>query len=302
MNTDEHGSLGMVGRLALAALLRLAITLTLTALAASATLAAPTVDTVPTAPRPGEVVFVTLTPEQELARASCAWRGKSYAFLPFGDGYRVLLPVAAGTKPGGYHAVVWWRYADGQAGKQALPVQVKPRRFGIQRLTLSAAQEKKYSSPDTAREYRLIGAALRTVTPECYWQGDFLMPVEGRVSTSYGLQRYVNGHFDYRHKGMDLACPQGTPVAAAADGVVTLADPSFHLHGQTIIVDHGQGVSTLYLHLSEIDVTPGQVVKQGEVIGKVGKTGVATGPHLHYGVYVYHEAVDPEYWTHLPAE
>ena len=66
---------------------------------------------------------------------------------------------------------------------------------------------------------------------------------------------------------MDLACPQGTPVAAAADGVVTLADPSFHLHGKTIIVDHGQGVSTLYLHLSEIDVTPGQAVKQGEVIG-----------------------------------
>jgi murein DD-endopeptidase MepM/ murein hydrolase activator NlpD len=263
-------------------------------------LAAPEIRAVPSSPRPGEVIFVTLSTDRELARAACSWNGKSYAFLPEEAAYRVHLPVPAGLKPGGHHATVYWREADGECGKQTLPLEVRARKFGIQRLKLSAKQERKYSSPDTAREYRLIGAALDLVSEQRYWQGNFLKPVQGRISTAYGLQRYVNGHFDYRHKGVDLAAPRGTPVQAAADGVVSLADDSFLLHGQTVIVDHGQGVATLYLHLSRILVTPGESVQQGQVIGEVGDSGVATGPHLHYGVYVYHEAVDPFFWTRLP--
>jgi len=268
----------------------------------TAAFAAPDIRAVPSSPRPGEVIFVTLCGDKELARASCSWNQKSYAFLPYEDASRVLLPVPAGLKVGGRHATIYWRYADGEGGKQDLPIEVRPRQFGIQHLTLSAAQEKKYSAPETAREYKLISAALDTVTEECYWQGNFLRPVQGRISTAYGLQRYVNGHFDYRHKGVDIAAPMGTPVQAAADGVVSLADDSFLLHGQTVIVDHGQGVATLYLHLSQIDVSPGESVKQGQIIGRVGATGAATGPHLHYGVYVYHEAVDPFFWMRLPKQ
>ncbi len=268
----------------------------------TAAFAAPDIRAVPSSPRPGEVIFVTLSAGKELARASCAWNGKSYALLPYEEAHRVILPVPASLKAGGRHATIYWRYADGEGGKQDLPLEVRPRAFGIQHLTLSAAQEKKYRAPETAREYKLIGAALDTVTEECYWQGDFLKPVEGRISTAYGLQRFVNGHFDYRHKGVDIAAPMGTPVQAAADGVVSLADDSFLLHGQTVIVDHGQGVATLYLHLSQIDVSPGESVKQGQIIGRVGATGLATGPHLHYGVYVYHEAVDPLFWIRLPKQ
>jgi murein DD-endopeptidase MepM/ murein hydrolase activator NlpD len=121
------------------------------------------------------------------------------------------------------------------------------------------------------------------------------------VSTSFGLERYVNGHFSYRHRGVDLACPEGTPVKAAAAGTVSLADDSFLLHGKTIILDHGQGVSTIYLHLSAIDVREGDDVTAGQVIGRVGATGVATGPHLHFAVYAYHEPVDPFFWTDLPS-
>ncbi|MGD0113417.1 MAG: M23 family metallopeptidase, partial [Armatimonadota bacterium] len=98
------------------------------------------------------------------------------------------------------------------------------------------------------------------------------------------------------------AAKQGTPVKAAADGVVTLADESFQLHGKTVIIDHGQGTSSLYLHMSAIEVSPGETVAQGQVIGRVGATGLATGPHLHYGVYAYHEAVDPQFWLHIPRE
>jgi len=262
--------------------------------------AAPQITIVPATPRPGEVIFVTLRPDAPLARASCSWRGRCYSFLPCGDAYRLALPVAAGTRAGGHHATLYWKCADGTSGSARVPIEVRPRRFGIQKLQLSAKQEQKYSAPDTEREYRLIGAALDTVGPERLWQGDFLMPVQGRISTEYGLQRYVNGHFGYRHRGVDIAAKQGTPVQAAAAGVVSLADESFQLHGKTVIIDHGQGTSTLYLHLSEIEVSPGEAVAQGQVIGRVGATGIATGPHLHYAVYAYHEAVDPFFWLHIP--
>jgi murein DD-endopeptidase MepM/ murein hydrolase activator NlpD len=89
-------------------------------------------------------------------------------------------------------------------------------------------------------------------------------------------------------------------VRAAAAGVVSLADDSFQLHGKTIVIDHGQGTSSIYLHLSQIDVSPGNTISQGQIIGRVGATGIATGPHLHYAVYAYHEAVDPLFWLHLP--
>lgn len=270
------------------------------ALATEVAFCAPEVTILPEHPRPGEVLFITLTPEAQFARASCSWRGRGYQFLS-GDGvYQLALPVAAGTRAGGYHATIYWKYTDGSGGSSTVPVEIGPRKFGIQKLRLSAKQEQKYSAPDTAREYRLIGAALDKVTPERLWEGDFLMPVRGRITTEFGLQRYVNGHFDYRHRGVDIAGKQGTPVKAAAAGVVSLADESFQLHGKTIIVDHGQGTSSLYLHLSEIDVSPGDAVARGQVIGRVGATGIATGPHLHYGVYAYHEAVDPLFWLHLP--
>jgi len=269
-------------------------------LAATSALGAPEIRVVPNSPRPGEVIFVSFRPERGLARASCSWAGRSYQFLPGLDEYQLALPVSAGTRAGGHHATVYWKYADGEMGKGTLPIEVRPRKFGVQRLRLSRAQERKYSAPETTRERELIGAALDLVSPARLWQGSFQMPLQGRLSTAYGLERYVNGRFSYRHRGVDMGAPEGTPVKAAADGVVSLADASFLLHGQTVVLDHGQGVSSLYLHLSAIEVTTGQRVAAGQVIGRVGSTGVATGPHLHFAVYAYHEAVDPLFWMDLP--
>ena len=119
---------------------------------------------------------------------------------------------------------------------------------------------------------------------------------------SYGLQRYINNRLAYRHRGVDIAAAEGTPVLAAAGGVVSLADDSFLLHGQTVVIDHGHGISSLYIHLSGITVEAGERVRQGQVIGQVGATGVATGPHLHFAVYAYHVAVDPLFWAELPKD
>ena len=268
---------------------------------AGAAAAAPEIAVVPESPRVGDVMFMRMQPEVAVLRAACSWGGKSYALLANGEGYEVVLPVSLKTKAGGHHAVVYWKYVDGGMGKEVIPIEVGRRRFGVQHLKLSGSQEWTYSAPETERERELIGAALDRVTQERCWRGSFAKPVEGRISTEFGLERYVNGKFSYRHRGVDIACPEGTLVKAAADGSVSLADDSFVLHGKTVILDHGQGVSSLYIHMSQIEVEAGQSVRQGEVIGRVGSTGVATGPHLHFAVYAHHEAVDPFFWTDLPS-
>jgi murein DD-endopeptidase MepM/ murein hydrolase activator NlpD len=246
-------------------------------------------------------MFVRMRPDGEVLRAACSWAGKSYPLLGNGEVHDVVLPVALKVKPGATHAVLYWKYTDGRMGKEVLSFEVQPREFGVQHLKLSKSQARKYSAEETKREKRLIGGALDIVSAERRWSGDFLMPVEGRISTGFGMQRYVNGQFSYSHRGVDIACAEGTPVKAAADGVVSLADDSFILHGQTVIIDHGRAVSSLYIHLSDISVAVGQEVRQGDVIGRVGATGVATGPHLHFAVYAHHEAVDPFFWMDLPA-
>ncbi len=260
----------------------------------------PAITVAPERPRVGEVIFMRFEPDGELLRAACSWEGRSYQFLPSGGAFGLVLPVSLKTLPGAHHATVYWKYVGGEMGKATVPIEVGAREFGVQRLRLARTQEAKYSAPETKREKRLIGRALDRVTPERRWEGDFLKPVEGRTSTGFGVQRYINGRLAYRHRGVDIAAPEGTPVLAAANGVVSVADDSFVLHGSTVVMDHGQGVSTLYIHLSEIAVAEGEKVVRGAMIGRVGATGVATGPHLHFGVYAYHEAVDPLFWVDLP--
>jgi murein DD-endopeptidase MepM/ murein hydrolase activator NlpD len=262
--------------------------------------AAPQVTVVPERPRVGDVIFVALEPEGELLRAACSWGGKSYRFPGDGSATELVLPVSLKMEPGAHHATVYWKYVDGGMGKATVPIEVEAREFAVQRLRLSRAQEARYSAPETERERRLIGSALDRVDAERRWRGSFSMPVEGRISTEFGAQRYINERLAYRHRGVDIAAPEGTAVLAAADGVVSLADDSFLLHGQTVVVDHGHGVATLYIHLSEIVVKQGEAVKQGQMLGRVGTTGVATGPHLHFAVYAHHEAVDPFFWMSLP--
>ena len=121
----------------------------------------------------------------------------------------------------------------------------------------------------------------------------FIWPVEGRISGRFGNQRVYNGTPGTPHSGMDIAAPQGTPVKAPAAGIVTFAAPDLYLTGGTLLIDHGQGVSSNFLHLSRIDVKPGQYVQQGQIIGAVGATGRATGPHLHWGMNWFDVRIDP---------
>ena len=143
------------------------------------------------------------------------------------------------------------------------------------------------------REQARVVAARERDDPRTGFAQRFAWPVEGRISGRFGNQRVYNGTPKSPHSGMDIAAPTGTPVKAPADGVVSFADAGLYLTGGTVVLDHGHGISSNFLHLSRIDVRPGDVVRQGEVIGAVGATGRATGPHLHWGMNWFDVRIDP---------
>lgn len=136
---------------------------------------------------------------------------------------------------------------------------------------------------DIELEQKLLRAALATKEPTPYWKKGFIQPVEGRISGKFGGQRIMNDIKRNPHAGTDIAAKEGTPIKASSDGIVVLAAPDLFYSGNVVVIDHGYGLHTIYAHLKEIHVNRGDEIKQGTIIGLVGQTGRATGPHLHWG-------------------
>jgi murein DD-endopeptidase MepM/ murein hydrolase activator NlpD len=142
------------------------------------------------------------------------------------------------------------------------------------------------------KERKIIDGALNNWRDNELTDLDLLQPVPGRRSSSFGLRRFFNEQPRSPHKGMDIAADRGTPIVAPRDGIVT-ATGEFYFNGNTVFVDHGQGLVTMYCHLDEIEVEDGQQLTRGTQLGRVGSTGRVTGPHLHFGTYLNGTAVDP---------
>jgi hypothetical protein len=144
-------------------------------------------------------------------------------------------------------------------------------------------------------ELAQINAARKIVSSSTGWRQAFVWPARGRISGLFGSQRIYAGQPGAPHSGVDVAGPVGAPVVAPADGVVTLAATSpFTLEGNLLMIDHGMGLNSAFLHLSRIDVKAGDVVRQGQRVGSIGATGRATGPHLHWGMKWHDERIDPQ--------
>lgn len=174
-------------------------------------------------------------------------------------------------------------------------VAVAPRQWqveaipGLRRSTGPSAEYELIRAPELAK----IAAARSGETPETGWTQAFAWPATGRISGVYGSQRILGGVPGSPHYGVDVAAPPGTPVLAPADGIVRLAE-RFSLEGNLVMLDHGHGVTSSFLHLSEIAVVPGERVTRGAQIGRVGSTGRSTGPHLHWGMTWGETKVDPQ--------
>lgn len=174
---------------------------------------------------------------------------------------------------------------------------VKPTKWDIQEVNgvpQSKAKPSAENQKEIDREYADVDAALGGTSEFNFWYKGFIRPVEGgRISGEFGGQRIINGEKKSPHRGIDIALPEGTDVMAANDGVVTLSGGNYFYSGNMVVIDHGQNLFTLYAHLKSTSVKVGQRVKKGDVIGKVGKTGRATGPHLHFGASLNNVRFNP---------
>ncbi len=203
--------------------------------------------------------------------------------------------VAGFDRDAGTQAMLVATLADGRVVQQ--PLMIAARGWDISRL--SSLPKYPVPAPEFARirpgELAQIVAARRIAAVSDGWRQAFVWPVTGRISTLFGSQRvYANGEAGSYHSGIDIARPTGTVVVAPADGVVILAaDHPFTLEGNLLMIDHGMRLNSAFLHLSRIDVKPGDRVTQGQPVGAVGNSGRATGPHLHWSLRWGDAKLDP---------
>lgn len=246
---------------------------------------------------PGETLRVEVDGVSPDLKLKVFFRQKSYPCFPVGpNAQRALIGVQLGTDPGRFPLAIR------PGGPEARTLMPEPAFLTISRRTYETENvdftgEKTALMRSEKRESALIRQKAAQATSQQYWEGAFLRPVKGPVIANYGLRRLrnrgrINAGF---HKGMDLKAPEGEPVVAANAGVVALAAP-LKAHGKTVLINHGQGVMTIYLHMSALRVKPGQKVAKGETLGHVGSTGLSTAPHMHWQVYVHGVPVDPARW------
>ncbi len=173
-------------------------------------------------------------------------------------------------------------------------IDIQPKSYEEQHLTI---KNKRKVNPHKQDMQRIASESRRKKKAKSVWSDtapkvDFIWPVEGEISSVFGLRRFFNGQARRPHTGLDIAAAEGTPIAAVADGTVVEAG-DFFFSGNMVFIDHGQGIISYYAHMQHIDVKPGQRVEQGQVIGAVGKTGRVTGPHLHLSVIANGSLIDP---------
>jgi len=187
------------------------------------------------------------------------------------------------------------RNADGVEHRRMLAVA--KREYEVQRIDGLPPKKVNPSAEHLARiqrEVALVSAVRRMDDPRTDFADGFIWPARGRISGVYGSQRILNGEPRRPHFGVDIAAPTGTPVVAPAAGVVTLVHEDMYFSGGTLILDHGHGLSSAFLHLSKISVAEGTRVAQGDLIAEVGGTGRATGPHLDWRVNLFDRRLDPQ--------
>ena len=246
----------------------------------------------PQTPQQGDTISVIISTDNENVPPTVTAGEINYPVFKNNGQYRAFIPTSPLNTAGKMTLSV-----KGDNRTSNLGVWLKSKSFPIQRIWLSG----KASRPATQLELNRVREFKELVTPQKFWQGSFVRPNASRVSSGFGIRRYYNNVFanDYYHKGVDYAGGYGSPVVAPAAGKVRLVgreSEGFHVHGNIVGIDHGQGVLSVFMHLQDINVTEGTMVDPGQRIGTIGSTGASTGPHLHWGLYVNQVAVDPVPW------
>lgn len=208
-----------------------------------------------------------------------------------------LLSFSPLLEPDTYDVQVRVRYDESEIAL-TLPLVVSPGRFGFERIDLPPSRQSLFDPELLNSESALVNRMAATHTAQRYWQTPFAYPVQSSVSSYFGARRSYGGSYNSYHSGVDFRASTGVAVQTPSAGTVVMAEP-LTVRGNAIIIDHGWGVLTGYWHLSKIDVEVGQYVSQGQVIGRVGNTGLSTGSHLHWQLWVDGKPVDPLQWAEM---
>ncbi len=246
--------------------------------------------------QPGEAVLVVVTGQKPGVAPRGAFDRQPLEFFPGASSgtYLALSGIDLDAAVGPAQASVLVTAADGRSSTWTRTVAIKPKRFRVRRVnvapdfvTPSPAQQRR-----AQKEAALIKSLFAQLTPRRFFLGDFSSPIPGAVVSRFGERSIFNGVPKAPHSGADLHAREGAPIKAPAGGEVVLARNLYYC-GNTVMLDHGWGVHTVYCHLSRIDVREGQTVAAGEVLGLVGHTGRASGPHLHWGLKIGDDRIDP---------
>ena len=230
------------------------------------------------------------------AAVTARMNGRTIRLFPQADGASFgLMPLAVDRKPGEYKVEL----LDREGAAVSTPsIEVVDAHFAKQNVVIQQSLAELQPSPEETEAFTAFRDAVSEVR---YWSEPLSLPVRGCMTSPFGVQRYLNGKptGDF-HGGLDQAPPAGTPVRAVAGGVVKIAR-EWTLRGRTVGIDHGQGLESIYMHMSKLAVTEGATVKKGDMVGYVGSSGRSTAPHLHWSLYANGVPVNPLDWVQVAA-
>jgi murein DD-endopeptidase MepM/ murein hydrolase activator NlpD len=253
---------------------------------------------------PGGLFIVDVSSSRGIAgQVVAALDGRRCPAFPSRTGLRVLVPIPSTLPAGSYTLGVEVRGGRGRS-RLPLPVEVVGRDYPARSVAIPEPKRALLSEPGAVRDGRQVQLLLRSETPTRYWRAPFRAPVSADPVYSYGAPTLYEGQgagpveavtdavWGEVHRGMDYVVPAGTVVQAPAAGTVLMA-AALPITGQTLMIDHGQGVVSVFFHLGRLDVATGQVVEGRSPVALSGESGIASAPHVHWAVYVHGVAVDP---------
>ena len=255
--------------------------------------------------QPGEVILAVLKGEPPVKAVRLQFLGKKYILSASRPGEKpfALIGVDLDVKPQSYVIRITAEKEDGSKEDARQEFLIDPKNFSQKRFWI---KESLIAPPPQElerirREQELLQDIYNCITPEWLGTGSFIAPLDQEPFPNFGQRRIYNKRPPSLHAGVDIGAPWGTPIRAANSGKVVLAS-SLYFSGKTVIIEHGQGVFSIYGHMSKFLVKRGDVVKKGALIGRVGSTGRSTGPHLHWALKIYESRVDPFALVGMPLE
>jgi murein DD-endopeptidase MepM/ murein hydrolase activator NlpD len=264
-----------------------------------------TLNITPRQPLQGNSVKLELLTETAVKNASVVFHGKTIPlYLSAPNKYTTMLGTYMDWPTGDYTLTVSYKINNRLYDMPAI-ITLQNGRFDVETLVISQQKQEEGATDMTvlSKENVTLGTAFRAWKSGSYIDGTFVFPLQNAktpVTSPYGVQRHYQNHrgqplYSWAHRGVDYAAALNTPVYAAQNGIISVAE-QMQVHGGTIVIDHGQGVLSIYNHLNKITVKKDQYVTKNALIGYSGNTGHTTGPHLHYGLSVHDVRVNPQEW------